>query len=128
MTIADASTVAERIKLWVDNKLLIDQWTSLDVSRPTCTFAFPVAMDYYEIDLEFKTLQYVPGGGNDYTDADASTAPTVQLGYHVTGVTGSTNFKTVGSSYLARKPFSSSHPSPHTLRPSQTWERKTSDP
>lgn len=29
----------ERVKLWVDNKLVIDQWTSLDLQAPSGTLA-----------------------------------------------------------------------------------------
>ena len=43
----------ERVKLWIDEQLLVDQWTSLSTIRPTGTFlvcagaAYPIRIEYY---------------------------------------------------------------------------------
>jgi hypothetical protein len=44
----------ERVKLWLDNQLVIDEWTSLsaDLTVVEATFSFPVAMYYYELEME----------------------------------------------------------------------------
>jgi hypothetical protein len=43
----------ERIKLWVDNSLVIDQWTSLDSSAPAGTYKFDLANHHYDVRLEY---------------------------------------------------------------------------
>ena len=85
----------ERIKLWLDNKLVIDQWCSLAATGPSVTFAFPVAMDYYELKMEYRTLQ-ASKSLNTYT---AQNSPTVQM--IVTQVDVASGGKVLGSSYLA---------------------------
>ena len=46
----------ERARLWVDNSLVIDQWTSLASFSTSATIAFSVANGYYDILLEYKQL------------------------------------------------------------------------
>jgi len=95
--VSKSDLVSERVKLWLDNKLVIDQWSSLVATAPSCTFAFPVAMDYYEIDLEYRHMV------TTHTTLSAAThlnSATVTLRYKVDGVTS--GFTTLGSSNLAR--------------------------
>lgn len=44
----------DRVKLWLDTKLIIDQWSSLTVAIPTATLSFPVANEYYEIEMVYQ--------------------------------------------------------------------------
>ena len=51
------SQPTERMKLWVDNQLIIDQWVSLSYldASPTGTHAFPAAYDYYELQMLYQS-------------------------------------------------------------------------
>merc|ERR1712159_281789 len=42
----------DRVRLWVDNKLIIDQWTSLKVAAPTGGYLFDSASGIYDIHAE----------------------------------------------------------------------------
>ena len=58
------SVASERVRLWVDNELIIDQWASLGLtvggvktgSVPSGTLSFPKADDYYSIQLDYKVV------------------------------------------------------------------------
>ena len=52
-----AHGLTERVKLWVDSQLVIDQWTSLSNgdASPKGTFSFPEAYDYYELQLLYQS-------------------------------------------------------------------------
>ena len=54
---ASAVGPSERIKLWIDSQLIIDQWTSLSSgdASPIGTYSFPVAHDYYELELLYQS-------------------------------------------------------------------------
>jgi hypothetical protein len=47
----------ERMKVWIDNQLVIDQWASLSYldASPTGTHAFAVAYDYYELQMLYQS-------------------------------------------------------------------------
>jgi hypothetical protein len=47
----------ERIRLWLDNHLVIDQWTSLAYvdSSPQGSFSFPSAFEYYSLQLLYQS-------------------------------------------------------------------------
>ena len=47
---------ADRVKLWVDNKLIIDQWTSLDVSSPSGSISFGKPDGLADIFAEYQRL------------------------------------------------------------------------
>jgi hypothetical protein len=47
---------ADRVKLWVDNKLLIDQWSSLAVSSPSASAIFGQAHTILDIFAEYQRL------------------------------------------------------------------------
>jgi len=89
----------DRVRLWLDNNLVIDQWTSLTTATDTITvtYAFPVAMDYYQIELQYRTLA-AKYALNLY---DASTAPTVKLVIEQVDDLVAASFKPVGSANLA---------------------------
>ena len=44
----------ERVKLWVDNSIIIQQWTSLHTTTPSGTIAFGRADGYYDISALYK--------------------------------------------------------------------------
>jgi len=53
-----AAATSERVRLWVDNSLIIDQWTSMSASLafPSGTIRFPTGDDYYSIMLDYKVV------------------------------------------------------------------------
>merc|ERR1712216_598022 len=53
----------DRVRLWVDNKLIIDQWTSLKVAEPTGGYLFDSASGIYDIHAEILRTK-------DTTEAD----------------------------------------------------------
>eukprot|EP00960_Hanusia_phi_P062334 765116-Hanusia_phi.AAC.3 len=88
-SVLDQSTsTVDRVKLWLDGVLVIDQWNSLDTAQPTATFSFPVTMDYYEILMEFSSYN-----GTDSRLRLQTEQADVQL---------SQSWKLVQSSYLAQ--------------------------
>ena len=50
----------ERVKLWIDHKLIVDQWTSLDYTQPLGTVLFSVP-GYYNIMIEYKQTSGASG-------------------------------------------------------------------
>ena len=50
---AKMASVSERLKLWVDNSLLIEQWTSRSVSVPTATYSFSRGYEMYDIQMDY---------------------------------------------------------------------------
>ena len=68
--LGSASVEDERVKLWVDNSLLIDQWTSLaatDISAAIATSYLPTANSLFDIKVEYKN---VVGGASDGSNLD----------------------------------------------------------
>ncbi|KAJ1480363.1 hypothetical protein T484DRAFT_2806000 [Baffinella frigidus] len=64
-TSTTAGAFDERVKLWVDNSLLIDQWTSLDLAASvsaTVAAALLTTDQLYDIKIEYKN---VVGGASD---------------------------------------------------------------
>jgi len=49
----DVMTIDERVRLWVDNSLIIDSWTSLSGTETSGTYLFALANDFYDITIEF---------------------------------------------------------------------------
>jgi hypothetical protein len=47
------SVVTDRVKLWVDNKLVIDQWSSLAMTAPTAGYLFDSTSGIYDIHVEY---------------------------------------------------------------------------
>ena len=50
------SGVDERIKLWIDNQLLIDMWSSLKYVVPSGTINLPTAEGLYDIQVQYKEV------------------------------------------------------------------------
>uniref|UniRef100_A0A7S0EWB6 PA14 domain-containing protein n=1 Tax=Hanusia phi TaxID=3032 RepID=A0A7S0EWB6_9CRYP len=44
----------DRVRLWIDSELIIDQWSSLASSIPSGTFSFPVENEYYQIQVLYR--------------------------------------------------------------------------
>jgi len=51
---AEKATV-ERVRMWIDNALVIDQWSSLAWGYPTGTYTFDRAEYLYDVLVEFKS-------------------------------------------------------------------------
>ena len=47
------TTNDERVRLWVDNLLVIDQWTSLAATEASGTILFGLGNEFYDITLEY---------------------------------------------------------------------------
>jgi hypothetical protein len=52
----------DRVRLWVDDHILVDQWTSLDATEAAGILSFPTANAYYDLTMEYKR----PAAGNDH--------------------------------------------------------------
>lgn len=44
---------ADRFRLWLDNNLVIDQWTSLAHATPSAVFKFPMIHRRYDVNVEW---------------------------------------------------------------------------
>lgn len=58
-----SSAATDRVRLWVDSKLVIDQWNSLASASPAATLSFPVAHEYYELQMFYQTFALSGLGG-----------------------------------------------------------------
>eukprot|EP00290_Baffinella_frigidus_P000367 CAMPEP_0180183136 /NCGR_PEP_ID=MMETSP0986-20121125/41047_1 /TAXON_ID=697907 /ORGANISM="non described non described, Strain CCMP2293" /LENGTH=821 /DNA_ID=CAMNT_0022136569 /DNA_START=159 /DNA_END=2622 /DNA_ORIENTATION=+ len=99
-------TGTDRVKLWVDNSLIIDQWSSLGASAPTGLIELRSAY-YYDARIEYKyvegctsgtcvasaRLQWQPNGG---TMADITSA-NLYRGYDVMGSPMTVDVKPAGT-------------------------------
>eukprot|EP00961_Rhodomonas_salina_P050232 674693-Rhodomonas_salina.1 len=47
----------ERVKLWVDNQLLVNQWSSLQGLQKSGTVSFVTGTGFYEIEIEYHDIQ-----------------------------------------------------------------------
>jgi hypothetical protein len=57
--LAIAGATSERVRLWVDDLLIIDQWASMgsSTSAPSGTIRFPTGNEYYNIQLDYKVVR-----------------------------------------------------------------------
>jgi hypothetical protein len=108
----------ERVKLWLDNQLVIDEWTSLSAALTSvqATFSFPVAMDYYELELEYKAMTASLALGAYGNGADS---PTVKLAM-INAALGMSGNGAIASSYLAQSADVRSSPFMVTVKPDVT--------
>ncbi|KAJ1480364.1 hypothetical protein T484DRAFT_2806010 [Baffinella frigidus] len=51
--VATGGNDGDRVKLWIDNKIVIDQWNSLAAVSPTGSYLFDSATGIYDIHAEF---------------------------------------------------------------------------
>merc|ERR1719181_1281419 len=51
---ATANLPADRVKLWVDNSIIVQQWTSLASTAPSGTMGFAKGNGYYDISMLYK--------------------------------------------------------------------------
>jgi len=51
---ATANLPADRVKLWVDNSIIVQQWTSLSGTAPSGTMGFAKGNGYYDISMLYK--------------------------------------------------------------------------
>ena len=47
----------DRVKLWVDNSLLVDQWLSLAATERSGTLAIGAANAYFDVAMEYKHVE-----------------------------------------------------------------------
>jgi len=96
----DAIDAKDRVRLWVDNKLIIDQWSSLLVAAPTGGYLFDSAAGIYDFHAEFyrqvATAAVSPAVVDGPTSAPASAITTDRL-YFVATLSGSPYAVTVSS-------------------------------
>jgi len=52
----------QRVKLWIDNQLVVDQWSSLSGTKVYGTIVFGDAYSYYRILMEYKQFGPAPAG------------------------------------------------------------------
>jgi len=50
----------ERVQLWIDNSLVISQWTSLSTAYPSGTVSLPVNGAYYSLIMDYKVGTMLP--------------------------------------------------------------------
>ena len=66
---------SDRVRLWIDSKLIIDQWTSLAAALPAATLSFPVANEYYELQMHYQTTELTSWGSlTSKMDSNAAAA------------------------------------------------------
>ena len=53
-------TDQERVQLWIDNIIIIDQWTSLGNTKLTALMPFDIGGNFYEISLKFTRASNSP--------------------------------------------------------------------
>ena len=49
------AAVSERVKLWVDNSIIVQQWASIASTAPSGTIGFAAGNGYYDISMVFKS-------------------------------------------------------------------------
>jgi hypothetical protein len=64
---AGTATQVERVKLWVDNSIIVSQWTSLASTSPSGTIGFGSANGYYDIQALYKCTVATGGGSCAYS-------------------------------------------------------------
>jgi hypothetical protein len=55
-------TADERVQLWIDNSLVISQWSSLATVYPSGTVSLPVNGAYYSLVMDYKVITTVSRG------------------------------------------------------------------
>ena len=70
----EAGDDGERVKLWIDNSLVIEQWASLAIRSPTGTFYFEKKEFLYEILADYKHVSG-PQQMSLYWQSDGSLGP-----------------------------------------------------
>ena len=56
----------DRVRVWLDNRVVIDQWSSLASPSPTAVFKFPMQQRHYDVQLEWMRQ------GDTLTNASSS--------------------------------------------------------
>jgi hypothetical protein len=65
---------SERTKLWIDNILVIDQWSSLNSSQSMGTISFPTANAAYDLLIEYKQMNATHFSGLQLLWSEAETS------------------------------------------------------
>jgi len=65
----------ERVKLWVNNQLIIDSWSSLDTRTPSGTVAMGTANGFYDVEIDYKEVEGDDGLTLKWASASVSTEP-----------------------------------------------------
>ena len=74
LLLSNKTQEVERLKLWVDGAILIDEWSSLSMTDPSATVYFGSTMDLHPIQLEYRYI------GNSTTAPSLSFAIKDHLG------------------------------------------------
>ena len=77
-TAPNITAIDERVRLWVDGLLLIDQWASLSKpvgQAPYATFAFGRAHGLYELVLDYQSASSAPRASLTAAHSNRSAAP-----------------------------------------------------
>jgi hypothetical protein len=64
----------DRVRLWIDSKLIIDQWVSLASLTPSATTSIPAVNDYYELNMHYKVSSW---GGPSFTGVTSQSLATI---------------------------------------------------
>ena len=56
-------SVSERVRLWIDNSIIIDQWSSISYTMLSGMFRLGTAHSYYSIRLDYKQLNSTHDSG-----------------------------------------------------------------
>jgi hypothetical protein len=54
----NASFPVDRVQLWLDGQLLLDQWTSLDFAPASVAVSFPMAYEFYEVEMRYQSQAF----------------------------------------------------------------------
>ena len=56
--VKNASIPSDRVQLWLDGQLLLDQWTSLDFTPAAVSVSFPMAYEFYELEMLYQSQAF----------------------------------------------------------------------
>ena len=57
---AAVKAVQERLKVWIDNSIIVDQWSSLEGTETSGTLMIGTADAYYDVRLSLYSFEIVP--------------------------------------------------------------------
>jgi hypothetical protein len=77
---ASVADMDDRIKLWLDNSLIIEQWQSLDSLSPTGTFHFTMPGTLFDVKIEYKEATGLHGMSLTWNTVPISTVIIDDLG------------------------------------------------
>ena len=79
MLYASLLVSSDRVRLWVDNCLLVDQWSSLAATTSSASIIFPASKSYYYIQIEYKHTVILSPSGLSLAWSSASAEPVTKV-------------------------------------------------